>query len=603
VPGVPYLLAFSKRQESSLRDFLQELKRRNVFRVGVAYVVIAWVLAQVAELALDSFDAPVWVMKSILLLLTLGFPLALFFAWAFELTPEGLKKEKEVDRSQSITRQTGRKLDFFIIGVLVIAVGLLLVDKFALQPEAVEPASVSAQLKSQATGDDEKSIAVIPFVDMSPAKDQEYFTDGLTENLLNALAQIGEIKVAGRTSSFAFKGRNEDLRSIGVQLNVQNILEGSVQKAGNRIRITAQLVDANDGFHLWSETFDRNLNDIFAVQDEITVAVVKALRATLLGQEVITIGYSGDFEAYNAYLRGRSYESQGTFEGWETANEQFRLAIEIDPDMALAWAGLAESIAGQTGFSTGFSEGFEQARQAAQKALDIDPELAEAHLAMAEVQRSHDWDWNAVEGSLRRALESRPGDPDIRSRLAQLMAISGDSAGALLQIDEALSRDPLNLAVQRWRTWMLVALDRNDEAVAAAQYLMEMQPDRGGSGVLLSVAHYENGQYQLALEAAQREVFPFLRLTVEAIDYYALGDKKTAEAKLAQLVKEFGDDVSYQVAAIYSLWGDTDRAFAALERGYAIRDPGLVHIQLQTAFDPIRDDPRYEVFLKKMGMR
>ena len=586
-----------------MRDFLQELKRRNVFRVGVAYVVIAWVLAQAAELALDSFDAPAWVMKSILLLLALGFPLALFFAWAFELTPEGLKREKDVDRSQSITRQTGRTLDFFIIGVLVIAVGLLLVDKFVLQPEEVESATVSVQPESQETHGVEKSIAVIPFVDMSPAKDQEYFTDGLTENLLNALAQIGEIKVAGRTSSFAFKGRNEDLRSIGAQLNVQNILEGSVQKAGNRIRITAQLVDTNDGFHLWSETFDRNLDDVFAVQDEITAAVVKALRKTILGEEEITTGYAGDFGAYNAYLRGRSYESQNNFEGWEKADEQYRLAIEIDPNMALAWAGLSESIANQTGFTTGFSEGFEQARQAAQKALELDPELPEAHLALAKVQGSHDWDWAATERSLNRAIELRPGDPDIRARLAALRTIRGDIAGALLQVDQALSQDPLNTDVQRLRIWILLALDRNDEAVAGAQHLMEIEPQRGVVGILLSTAHYERGEYQQALDAAKKEQFPFLRLTAEAVDYYALGDRKTAEAKLAQLVEEFGDDTSYQVAAIYSLRGDHDRAFAALDRGYAIRDPGLVYIQLHTAFDPIRDDPRYDAFLKKMGMR
>lgn len=574
-----------------------------MFRVGVAYVVIAWVLAQVAELALDSFDAPAWVMKSLLLLLAIGWLLALFFAWAFELTPEGLKKEKDVDRSQSITHQTGRKLDFIIIGVLLIAVGLLLIDKLVLQPEAVEATAAGAHLESQATPGEERSIAVLPFLDMSPAKDQEYFTDGLTENLLNALAQIGEIKVAGRTSSFAFKGRNEDLRSIGAQLNVQNILEGSVQKAGDRVRITAQLVNTNDGFHLWSETFDRNLNDIFAVQDEITAAVVKALRKSILGEEEIAQGYSGDFEAYNAYLRGRSYNSQNTLEGFEKANEQYRLAIGIDPDMALAWAGLSESIGNQTGYTTDFSKGFEQARQAAQKALELDLELPEAHLAMAEVHRSYDWDWAATERSLNRALELRPSDPDIMVWLAELMAIRGNIDGAFSQVEQALSQDPLNISVQRWRIWLLIALDRDDEAVAAAQHLAETQPQRGVTGVMLSTAHYERGEYQLALEAAKEEQFPFLRLTVEAIDYQALGDMKIADAKLAQLVEEFGDDVSYQVAAIYSLRGDFDRAFAALERGYIVRDPGLVLIQMHTAFDPIRDDPRYDAFLKKMGLR
>ncbi len=581
----------------------EELKRRNVFRVGVAYVVIAWLLAQVAELALDSFEAPAWVMKSILLLLAIGFPLALFFAWAFELTPEGLKKEKDVDRSQSITHQTGRKLDFFIIGVLAVAVGMLLVDKFMLQPDSRDQAVANTPTTTQQAAPDNKSIAVLPFVDMSPGKDQEYFTDGLTENLLNALAQIREIKVAGRTSSFAFKGQNQDLRSIGEQLSVQNILEGSVQKAGNRVRITAQLVNTDDGFHMWSETFDRNLNDIFAVQDEIARAVVKALRKNMLGQEEIAAGYAGNFEAYNAYLRGQAYHSQNTFEGWEKAIEQYQRAIEIDPEMALAWAGLSESISSQTGFTSRFAEGYEKARQAAKAALALAPELPEAHLAMAKVQRSYDWDWVAVEQSLKRALELRPGDPDIRARLAELKSIRGEGTEALLQVEQALAQDPLNMDMQRQRVWALLAVGRADEAVAGAQHLLEIQPERGGSGTLLSSAHFSRGEYQLALEAAKKEVFPFLRLTLEAINYDALGDRKTAEQKLAQLIAEYGDDVSYQVAAIYSSWGEPDKAFAALERGFAIRDPGLIYIQIHAGFDALRDDPRYDAFLRKMGMR
>ncbi|MDH3590114.1 MAG: hypothetical protein OEQ74_12000, partial [Gammaproteobacteria bacterium] len=275
-----------------------------------------------------------------------------------------------------------------------------------------------------------------------------------------------------------------------------------------------------------------------------------------------------------------------------------------DPDMALAWAGLSKTIAERTGFGfdTGFVAGYGQAREAAEKAIELDPKLPEAYLALSEVQRSHDWDWPAVESSLRRALELRPGDPDIRAKLAELLTIRGHIAGALSQTEQVLAQDPLNERVQRQRIWILIALDRDDEAVAGAQQMMAANPDRATLGVLLSVAHYERGEYKEALEAAKKETFPFLRLTVEAIDYYALGDIKTADEKLSQLV-EYGDDVSYQIAANYSLRGDLDRAFEALERGYAIRDPGLVMIQAHTAFDPLRDDPRYDALLKKMGMR
>ena len=300
-----------------MSGLFNELKRRNVVRVGIAYILIAWLIAQVAELALDSFDAPGWVIKAVLLLLALGLPVALFFAWAFELTPEGLKKEKDVDRSQSIAPNTGRKLNTLIIGVLVIAVGMLLADKFLPQSEEAPPVTAATETEPVT---ETNSIAVLPFVDMSPAQDQEYFTDGLTENLLHALAQIQELKVAGRTSSFAFKGLNTDLRDIGQQLNVSSILEGSVQKAGGRIRITTQLINTEDGYHLWSKTFDRDLTDIFSVQDEIAEAVANALRKSLFGDEAVSKAPTTDFEAYNAYLLGLSYFHIGSLESWGTSD-------------------------------------------------------------------------------------------------------------------------------------------------------------------------------------------------------------------------------------------------------------------------------------------
>ena len=252
-------------------SFYAELKRRNVVRVGIAYVVIGWLLAQIAELAFDVISAPDWVLKSILVILLLGLPLALFFAWAFELTPEGLMLEKHVDRSQSITSQTGRKLDFVIIGVLVVAVGLLLVDKFLIS-EGVAPVDEIVATESH-------SIAVFPFVNMSG--DDDYFSDGLSEELLNLLAKIPGLKVAGRTSSFTFKGRNEDLREIGDALSVTKVLEGSVRRSGERLRITAQLINVADGFHIWSETYDRQMADIFDIQDEVANAITDALKLHL----------------------------------------------------------------------------------------------------------------------------------------------------------------------------------------------------------------------------------------------------------------------------------------------------------------------------------
>ena len=238
--------------------FFEELKRRNVVRVGVVYLIAAWLLAQVADLMLENFHAPEWVIQAILVVLIIGFPIALIFAWAFEMTPEGIKKEKDVDRSESITHVTGRKIDFTIIGVMALALTYFIYDKFLATPDiatvATAPAEVAEPLEK------EKSIAVLPFVNMSGDAENEYFSDGISEEILNALAKVKELKVAGRTSSFSFKGQNQDLRQIGETLGVEHILEGSVRKDGNQIRITAQLIQVEDGFHLWSESYDRELD-------------------------------------------------------------------------------------------------------------------------------------------------------------------------------------------------------------------------------------------------------------------------------------------------------------------------------------------------------
>ena len=585
-----------------MSELFNELKRRNVVRVGVAYLLGAWLLAQVAELALDSFEAPGWVIKAVLLLLALGLPVALFFAWAFELTPEGIKKEKDVDRSESITPNTGRKLNALIIGVLVIAVGMLLADKFFLQSQSTPPATEVASTDTAPVADT-NSIAVLPFVDMSPAKDQEYFTDGLTENLLHALAQIRELKVAGRTSSFAFKGMNTDLREIGLQLNVSSILEGSVQKAGDQIRVTAQLINTEDGYHLWSKTFDRDLSDIFSVQDEIAEAVAVALRKSLLGDASSSNTTTNDFEAYNAYLLGLSYLNKGTTEGWGNAIEQFQLALERDSGMALAWAGLSRAISLKTGFGTGFEEGFARAREAAEKAIELDPNLADAHLALAEVQLSSDWDWNSGEASLRRAYELRPGDPDIVVKLATLDRIRGYDASALEDIEQALAQDPLNTALARIQVGMLSRLGRLDEALAKATFIANATPESGGVHMSLANVYLRQGKLEQALAAIEKETFDFLRLQQEAIIYHEMGEHETAQQKLQELIDVYGDDASAQQAQVYAAFGDVDATFAAIDRGIAIRDPGLVYIKGSSRLtELLQDDPRYDDLLRRMNL-
>jgi TolB-like protein len=318
-------------------SFFVELKRRNVIRVGIAYAIAAWFILQLSDLVLENIAAPDWVMQAIMLLLTIGLPIVVIFAWAFEMTPEGIKKEKDVDRSQSITSMTGRKLDRMIIGILTIMVGYLLIDKLVLDDTVPSPEAsteiVISETEVEKPVETGPSVAVLPFVNMSGDKENEYFSDGLTETLLHMLAQLPDLRVAARTSSFAFKGKDTGIAEIAGILGVAHVLEGSVQKAGNRVRITAQLIRAEDGFHVWSQNYDRDLDDIFAIQDEIAKDVAGALDITLLGgssQPTISVNTSS-LTAYESFLRGLEQQAIFSYSSLEIAENHFKQALAHDP--------------------------------------------------------------------------------------------------------------------------------------------------------------------------------------------------------------------------------------------------------------------------------
>ena len=317
-----------------------ELKRRNVVRVGIAYVVIGWFLAQLAEFAFENFGAPEWVLKTFVVVLLLGMPLALFFAWAFEITPEGVKREKDVDRSQSIAHSTGRKLDFVIIGALVLALGY-----FVWNDRQSGSTELSAEL--------DRSIAVLPFVNLSSDQEQEWFADGLTEEILNALTRTPDLLVASRTSSFQFKGQNLDISEIAAALGVAHILEGSVRRGGDRLRVTAQLIRASDGFHLWSETFDRKPEDVIAIQEDVAFEIANALETAMDPEALKKMVSAGtrSVAAYEAYLEALAYQARTTQSGDELLILQVRTAIEraqeLDPEFATAHFEMASFWQGQ----------------------------------------------------------------------------------------------------------------------------------------------------------------------------------------------------------------------------------------------------------------
>jgi len=422
-------------------SFFNELKRRNVFRVAIAYGIASWLLIEVSATTFPMLRLPEWGATMVTVLLLIGFPIALIFAWAFELTPEGIKKEKDVDRSESITHHTGRKLDFAIIGVLAIAVGFLLADKFLLSESPEKGVG-----EIVATG---QSIAVLPFVNISSDKEQEYFSDGITEEILNSLASVKELKVAGRTSSFAFKGENQDLRRIGDLLGVEHILEGSVRKAGTTVRITAQLVQVEDGFHLWSDTYDRELTDVFAIQDEIANEILKQLKARLLDddeEQPVIVSQRTDPEVYDLYLLAKQRLYHRTRQTIESAVGLLDQAIAKDAEYAPAYAqrGIATLLLAESQYGTlPKAESDVQAKRFIDAALEIDLQLAEAWagLGLYHINRSAEHE-QAIE-ALTKALSINPNLINASHWLQLALGNSGEPRAGLQILEHMMQRDPL----------------------------------------------------------------------------------------------------------------------------------------------------------------
>jgi len=455
-------------QTNNKTGFFEELKRRNVVRVGVAYLVTAWLLLQAADIVLENIEAPLWIMQAFMLFLAIGLPIALIFAWAFELTPEGLKREKDVDRTQSITPQTGRKLDFMIFGIMAAVIVLLLVDRFTGSPDDDPGAStvITADTSSrtlirdgiQAAGNETAdpepkkpapSIAVLPFVNMSSDPEQEYFSDGISEEILNALAGVKELKVAGRTSSFAFKGKDQDLRQIGETLGVGHILEGSVRKSGTTVRITAQLIQVEDGFHLWSDTYDRELTNVFEIQDEISTAILEQLKKHLVGVEIpntLEVAQRTDPDVFDKYLlaKQRLYERKRL--SIESAAELLDKAIAKDPNYAPAYAlrGIAALLLSDRNYGEMTNaESRSQGKLYLDKALQLDAELAEAWAGMGLYHVNGIGENKQAVVVLEKALEKNPSLIDASNWLQIAYGFLGENTKALAVLEGIIERDPL----------------------------------------------------------------------------------------------------------------------------------------------------------------
>ena len=446
-------------------SIINELRRRSVFRVGAAYAVVGWLLLQASDILLGGFGAPDWVFRSFAVLLILGWPLALFLAWAYELTPEGIKKASDVPLVESGTSHTGRKLDFIIIGVLVVSLGWFAWDKFTRETTS-PPVDTAVQRAA--------SIAVLPFVNMSPDPEQEYFSDGLSEEILILLAQIRELRVIGRTSSFAFKGRSVDLREIGTILNVSHLLEGSVRRAGDQLRITAQLIEVEGGTHLWARTFDRRLENVFEIQSEIAGAIAEALRVSLIGEAQVApvVQVSASVEAYERFLQARRLIQGRTPDGMRAAGGLLDEALALDPDYAPAMASAALVkllLADARGFYgvMPLTEAVARARPLLDRALSLDPRLADGHAVLGVLyQMTGRLDEAGV--SLARALEIHPSHSDAMNWHATGLLTAGRLRESLAVRRQQAQIDPLNLANLSNLATSLLFADESEEAVALA---------------------------------------------------------------------------------------------------------------------------------------
>lgn len=454
------------------------------------------------------------------------------------------------------------------------------------------------------------SIAVLPFVDLSPGKDQEYFSDGLAEELLNSLTKVQGLRVAARTSAFQFKGKNEDLREIGQKLNVSTVLEGSVRKQGERVRISAQLIQVSDGLHLWSESYDRNLTDIFTVQEEIARAVSESLRVALHTQNIPS-PQTTTLEAYTAYLRGQYFFAQQDEKALERAIASYEQAIKLDPSYAPAWAELSRA---HTDRGEAFASGYQApesasvqqeikvGREAAERALALDPNLAAAHVAMGAIKTIYDWDWAGADAYYARALALQPGNAEVVMR-------AGGLANRLNRFDEALrlrrravELDPLHpvshfcLAITAW------SAGRLDEAGAAARRGIELDPQFPWLHSVLGRVYLAQARPEEALAEAERETVPGIRLQSFALAYDALGRKQESDRTLAELIAKHQGDGAFSIAEVYAFRGDRNAAFAWLERAYQRRLETITEMKGDPLLKNLESDPRHAALLKKMRL-
>jgi len=576
-------------------NFFAELKRRNVYKVAVAYVVAGWALAQGIAQVFPVFDVPNWAIRLIVILIIIGFPVAIVLAWAFEITPEGIKRTEEVNRTGP--HSLGRAWIYIVIVGAFLSIGLFFLGRYT--------AGRAAPRHSEAaTATPKKSIAVLPLLNESGNPGDEYFSDGLSEELIAALGQIRDLKVIGRSSSFRFKDRKEEPKTIGEKLGVSTLLEGTVRKQGNKVRIVAELINAADGTELWSRIFDRELKDIFAVQTEIAQAVAASLELTLLGKDTTAANASTqNVEAHNAYLQGHFYFARRNVEDYRKAISFFDQAIRLDPDYALAYAERAEAWTWIGDLNTEHKkEAWAAAKRDAEKAVEVGPNLAEAHAALGWVRFFSEWKFAEGLAELKRARELAPANATANDLLARVLIYVNQLAEAEKLARQAIELDPLAYLARANLARILLAEGKLDEADAEARKSVELQPTAAASHRWQVVVAILRGDAETALREAQLEPNEGYHRFELALAYYARGDRAAADAALAEMVANDRDLLAYQIAEVYAWRGETDKAFEWLQISFDNHDTGTLTLLVDPLLRGLRGDPRYKNWVAKLGL-
>jgi TolB-like protein/cytochrome c-type biogenesis protein CcmH/NrfG len=488
-----------------------------------------------------------------------------------------------------------------IILVALLGIGYIALDKFALSKRTPTSATASLPGEPAATPINEKSIAVLPFADLSEKRDQEYFSDGLADELLDLLAKTPGLHVIARTSSFSFKGKSDDIPTIAQKLHVANILEGSVRKSGNRLRVTTQLIRASSGENLWSETYDRELKDVFAVQDEIAAAVVGQLKLKLTPAPTSAARRTSNIEAYNQDLLGREFSNRENLDGWKRAIVAYRRAIELDPNYLAPYDGLALAelyVADETGDAAGY----QRAQDAATKAVELGPDDPNGYAARGFIRLNMTWDWTGAQADFEKAIALDPGDARFQQRYGTLLASLGRMPEAIAATRKAIQLDPLQVAT--WRNLIGYLLYTRDFAAAqeAIRRALEISPESTLELIALGTLQLLEGNAQDALATYRRSDVEAFRLWGIAMSEYTLKDPKASQQALDELIAKHATGAAYQIGTVYAWRGEKDKAFDWMERAYVQRDEGLANIKIDPVVFSLRGDPRYKALLRKMNL-